>query len=472
MEQQIQKKSTFHFLFSRDAQSTLEVIIALTILTTALTSAALVVMSSQSLSVDSQESSVALRLAQQNLESVTASSKDNFATLSTSSSTQGEFTKTITVATTSDVNTKLVTSQVTWRTDPFRTQKVELTTLVTNWYAYQARGGNLGGSGPTGNWKNPKNDGNADIEDGGYTTGIDAVSSTVYITENHAGAANFFIFSATDPLNISLLSAIDTGAGLNSIYYAPLSNLAYVAANSTSSQLKIINVSNPSSPTVKKSFQLSGVSGSGAIGKSIFYNNSKVFVGTKTATGPEFHVVDVTSSTNPVDLGSYKVGADINSIFVSGNTAYLATSDSSAELRILDVSNPASITSLATYNATGTEAGLSIYGVGTTIYLGRASAGDNEFLIFDVSTPSSPQLLGSASIGGKVNGITARNGLAFLGTENSSKKIQIWDVSSPASSSLWSYLNPSQTPSAVHYENNYVYVVAKNGDALTIVTSQ
>ena len=63
--------------------------------------------------------------------------------------------------------------------------------------------------------------------------------------------------------------------------------------------------------------------------------------GTKTATGPEFHIVNVATSSSPQEVGSKEIGADVNSIFVAGNTAYLATSDPNEELKIFDVSDPA-----------------------------------------------------------------------------------------------------------------------------------
>ncbi len=116
---------------SRNGQATLEVIIALTILTIALTSAVLVVFSGQSVSIDAQESNLALRLAQRNLESMVASSTDYFSTLVSSTSTQGEFTKNI-IVTSVNSTTKQVVSRVSWKTDLQRTQNVELTTLVTD----------------------------------------------------------------------------------------------------------------------------------------------------------------------------------------------------------------------------------------------------------------------------------------------------------------------------------------------------
>src|SRR5207247_1229134 len=145
-----------------------------------------------------------------------------------------------------------------------------------------------------------------------------------------------------------------------------------------SRQLEIIDVSSSTNPFVVSSTTLPGVSGLGAVGNSIIYYNGKVYIGTKSATGPEFHVMDVSSTSSPSELGSFEVGADINAISLSVNTAYLATASDTAELLVLDVSNQSSIKKLGTFDASVSYDGESLSLDGTALYLVRQTGGGDE----------------------------------------------------------------------------------------------
>ncbi|OGY99487.1 MAG: hypothetical protein A2945_01355 [Candidatus Liptonbacteria bacterium RIFCSPLOWO2_01_FULL_52_25] len=456
-------------------QTTLEVIIALTLLTIALTSAALVVTSGQSLSVDSQESSQALRLAQRNIESMVSSAKQDFLTLASSTSVEGEFTKTI-IVTDIDDETKQVVSRVSWSTDPLRTQTVELTTLVTNWQFAESSGGDTGGGGLVGDWSNPRTLGSVDLGAGISGTDLDVVGKIVYMTGEASSAAkkDFFVIDATDGENPVIIGSINTtNQGLLALDVA--GNYAY-AANNTSAddeQLQVIDISSSTNPVVVAEYTLPG---NGEKGISIFYYNQRVYIGTEKDSGPEFFVVDVSTPTSPVSLGSKEIGDDVSAIRVNGNLAYIAT-PSDNELTILNVADPASITVASEYNVTGScEDGLSEYLVGTKLYFGREDDCGHEdhhkFFILNVSNASSVSSFGSTNIGADVNDLTVRDTLAFLATSDSNKEFQVWNISNPASPSEIASFNFPQVGTAIDYEDNLVYVAVRSNDALRIITSQ
>lgn len=450
-------------------QSAIEILIAITILTAALSAAVSVIFGGQSISLDAQESVRAITLARQNLESTTAAAY-NFDYLASSTTAYGEFTRQIIVATTSDPNTKQVTSRVSWSTDPQRTEKVELVTEVTNWRAVQASGGDSGGGGTTGNWKNPATLGSIDLGAGEAATGLDVINKIVYMTATASDPkkADFFIIDATNGSSPAILSGLDTGPGLNAV--DAISGYAFVANNSTTAQLQVIDVSDLRNPKLLASFTLPGVTGDGAIGNALFYANKKIYMGTEKATGPEFHIIDVSNPANPISLGSKDIGMEVNSIYVKGNLAYVAVHDD-PRLRIYDVSNPANIIQAGSFSSGSQEAdGLWI--AGNTAYLGHEQGKKPEVFILDITSSTSVQNLGSFDVGGDVNGIRVSGRLAFLATSNSNAEFQVWDVSSPASSSLGSSFNFPQIASGIDYEDNLVYVSVRSNDALRIITSQ
>jgi hypothetical protein len=458
-------------------QSTLEILIALTIITVSISAVILVSFSNQSVSVDSQYHNQALYLAKKNLEEARAQSRQNFNSLVSTSSTEGVYLKEI-IVDNLDVYKKKITSRISWQSDLLKPQKVELLTILTDWKSAMPPDPNdSGGSGISGDWRNPKTLGSVDLGPGNSATDLDVVNKIVYLTAEASAAAkpDFFIIDATDGQNPRVVSSLNTGNALNAVDAS--GNYAYVANRDTNAQLQIINVSNLASPIVVSSLKLSGVSGSGAVGQSVFYSNSKVYIGTQKATGPEFHVIDVSNPSSPTDLGSFEVNGAINMIYVKNNIAYIAFAGDNYELKILDVSDPANIREFYKYNAPGdSEKGKSVFVVGSKLYLGRTLGGNHsdhhEFHILDVSSSTSPVNLGSKDLAADLNDLRIRNDLAFLATADANKEFQVWDISNPSNISLWSSFNFPQVATGIDYEDNLVYVAVRSNDALRIITSQ
>jgi hypothetical protein len=457
-------------------QSTLEVLIGLVIMVISVAAAIAIFFGGQSLNIDSELSGRAIYLARQELELAREAARQNFNSLASSSSTQDEFLKE-TVVEDIDANTKKVTSRVSWSTDPLRRQKIELVSYVTRWRDIISLPdpGDSGGGGISGNWRNPRTLGSIDLGPGNAGTDLDVVNKIVYMTAvaSSVSKPDFFIIDATNGLNPVIVSRIDTGPGLNAVDATV--NYAYVANNDPNAQLQVINISNIRSPYLVASFKLPGTSGNGAVGNSIFYANSKVYIGTKNANGPEFHIVDVSNPLNPIALGSKEINADVNAIYVNGSYAYLAVS-SSDELKILDVRNPQAIVQIGNFFAPGdSEDGKSLYLVGNKLYLGRLRGGNHadhhEFHIVDVSNASSTQNLGSKDLAANLNDLTVRDNLAFFATDDSNEEFQVWDISNPANIAFWSSFNFPQVATGIDYEDNLVYVSVRSNDALRIITS-
>lgn len=457
-------------LADKGGQSILEIVIAMAILIISISAAVLVLFGGQSLSVDTQLSQEALNLARQSLEQARASAQQNFSGLTSGSSTVNEFTVERIVQTV-DTVTKKVTGRVSWKTDA-KNQKIELVTLVTDWRnVAQQDPGDPGGGGLTGNWCAPQTLGSVDLGPGNSATDLDVKNKIVYMTSeaSASGKPDFWIVDATNGASPVILSSINTGPGLLTIDVS--GNYAYAGNNGTAGQLQVIDITNPSNPILIASSTLPGVSGAGAVGNAIFYVNSKVYIATKNASGPEFHIYNVTIPSAPVHLGSRELGNDINDIFVSGNYAYLANTHSN-EIRTWDVSDPANITEVSSYDPAGAAGGKSVYVLNNRAYLGRlTSAAGNELHVIDVTSPSALLNLGSKEINSDVNDIVARDFLAFLAASDPNQEFQVWNISDPANITLCSVFNFPQNGTGIDFEDNLIYVSVRSNDALRIITS-
>lgn len=183
---------------------------------------------------------------------------------------------------------------------------------------------------------------------------------------------------------------------------------------------------------------------------------------------PELYILDISMPQSPVLVGSLNIAADVNAVFVVGNTAYLATTKSGKQLDIVDVTNKAAPVERGGYN-TGRQA-LAVYAQGTTVYVGTANnpdAGGREFFILDASTPAAPTLLGSYEVGADVNDLVVNSTTAFLATSHASKELCLLNVSTPSAITPGrTYDAPGSAPArGVVYTSGKTYLVTDNNNS-------
>jgi prepilin-type N-terminal cleavage/methylation domain-containing protein len=310
-------------------------------------------------------------------------------------------------------------------------------------------------------------------------------------------AKEFYIFDIKNPTNPAYLGGLAMSAvgGINAVSVATssTSNYAYVATNASSgvNQLQIINISNPNAPSVVSTYPLVSGSGMGqGVGTSMFYQDGYVYEGLTTgAGGPEFNVIDVSNSLSPQWKGGYTIGTTVHTIVVKDGYAYLSTNDTSRELVILNVTNPASPTLVGTYNATPDVInfgyGRALYTVGDTLYMGRSYiANAPEFLILN-TTNATPVLRTTKDVGPNssnpfsLNGIVARDSLVYLllGSGTNGGSLQIINATSTATVATVSFPNGTTGVggTALDCEGNYLYAASVDSVSrgyLTTVTGQ
>lgn len=486
--------------------SLIEITIAIAVLTLSISAVIMLVFANQDLKIDSLTNNEAIAKAEELIEKARADSRNDFSSVNSIAAAQDDiYTKKVDVTypDPSDLFTKLVTSTVSWPASASRPLEIKLSTLITD--PQSALGGDTCNptiSNPDA-WKNPQLLGYADFSSSEGATDVDVLGKKAYVTSNPsaAGQEDFYIFNVSDPTQKPLPdfgpnSKLDTGPGLAAVHVA--GKYAYAANMSRTAQLQIIDINDPANPFLAKSFKLTNVTGSGAqaLGKSIFYANKKVYLGlTKTATGPEFNVIDVTDflnnpANNPVLIGSWAAGTTVNAITVKNNIAYLATPWPSSNpptqenLSILNVSNPGSgINRINTFSAPdpSTMSGESVYVSkdNKTLYLGRGGlngAHNPDFFILNVDDPGATPLpvLNSKYIptasNVAVNAITIRDHLAFLWTSDTNKEFQVWDLNDLGSSSPYGWLNTAQSGTGgLDCDGNILYTAQKSNRALQAI---
>lgn len=185
---------------------------------------------------------------------------------------------------------------------------------------------------------------------------------------------------------------------------------------------------------------------------------------TSGKTNDSFFAFDISRATAPRYLGSIDTNpASIDgasAVVAAGTYAYLANahaadfkscksgSASCAQLQIINVANPASLSAPINYElptstapfvtgSSGQAVGKSIAYSHGLLYVGLAKTGTGpEFNIIDASNPASPKWLGGYAVGAGVAAISVRGSYAYLATDRKANELLVLDVANPASPSL------------------------------------
>jgi len=468
--------------------SIIEILIALAILTLTISAVIIVLFGNQSLAVDTQTNVEALAKAQSQLEEARAlAATDFFEVEDLPAAPDDIYQKKLEVKDRSECQKEAI-STVSWQQGE-RDLEVSLSTLFSDLGIALAMGGDCD-STPPGDWDNPYSA--VSVGFGGQgATDIDAEDSRIYITSDPSppGGEDLFIYDF-NPATLTLTerSKENVGAGLLALDVAD--GYAYAVNDGNTSQLFVIDVTDPSDPgtPITRTLPLAPT----AVGRSIYYYDHFVYIGTQYLACPpactpqqnnELHIYDVTNPLDPIWRGSEKVNHNINDIVVRDGYAYLATSNDSGEVMLYDVSDPTNPNPAGVFNAGGVKDATALYLLGNRLYVGRAdvtSAGEYDFYILDVSDPTTnPTALGWKHLGmhnnSVVQGIVVKNSLAFLALDDSTVSFRILDVGDPdniTDHTLCSTVNTSENSSAIDMDNDHVFTANRSNDELRVIRDQ
>jgi hypothetical protein len=306
-----------------------------------------------------------------------------------------------------------VTATVSWPDQYNRGLNVQLSALITNFE--NANGGDTCDSILSGDWAHPVTT-NLFVGDtnSNASLSVDAYKQKLYAVISDANATNtptIFVYSLADPKNPTLITSLDNAdikAGINDIHATDGYLYAANATGSGSGQMQIFDISGSVPIQVGYDFKVDGATG---IGNSIFYKDGYVYLGLTADSGPEFHIIDVHSPSNPFEVGCWpqtgRLGNDINAIYVKGKHVYLATSNTK-ELIVLDISNPTLPLQVDSFDAPSGN-GKSLYLVGDILYLGKTVSSGSELYILNNPEFSSISASSSLEISTSVNGLLVRD---------------------------------------------------------------
>lgn len=205
------------------------------------------------------------------------------------------------------------------------------------------------------------------------------------------GVYVFDIRNPTSPLRISSSFSLSTSA----YDVAVLGSVLYVATSDSNQEIRAYNIAVPGSLSSANLIGTYNIQGSGRA-RSLAVAGNTLYVGTAASTGigdDEFYAFRVTPQGGIVLLDALEDSLHtFTRIFVTGTTAYLASSMDTSELRVIDVERGSNLTVLGGYNLSDrTSDAYAIAVSGTSALLGTAKgAGIQEVVLFDLETSILP----------------------------------------------------------------------------------
>ncbi|MBP9748213.1 MAG: hypothetical protein KBD17_01135 [Candidatus Pacebacteria bacterium] len=479
-EQLIGKKNIR--LTAQTGMSTLEVLIAFTIITLCVGAVILLNFGNQSIATSLQTGGESISQTQETLESARATSIENYnqvqdcddTTAKPCSDTADSFySRKLTISSATQCAKNIKSSTSFYLNHQILT--TDFITKLTDTVTALALGGDCSGVSPSGDWSNPEKLNSIDtLPTDLKSTGLDVKNKIVYISTDPSLATDpdFFIFDASNTSETSppvLTASINTGPGLSSVDVA--GSYAYVANDSKNGQLQIIDVSDADNPILITTMNVvPGGTDINTVGAKVFYHNKKIYLGLKKNIYAEFYVINVENPLNPSLQGGYELNSSVNSISVSGDYAYIANPNAE-EVTIVDINENSSkfMQRVGGFDAPGGSGnGKSIRIIGNKLYLGR-TVGNIEFYILDITDPKNPSILGSNNINSSVKDLVVAGDYAYLATSESGSEFQILDISDNSNPILIGKYNYSSGSTGVDYEDNLIYVSNENEDALIII---
>lgn len=294
---------------------------------------------------------------------------------------------------------------------------------------------------------------------GGYNTAGTQDSLDVAVVGNYAyfcDGAVFTILNITNPTTPTFVGTFTASATVRHIYVE--GNYAYLSTINNNAELTIVDISDPALPVQASIVNL--VDTSDAL--STFVVGGFAYVGraVDTTTGTnEMYIINVSNPASPSVLGSINLTGSVNNIKVSGNYAFLATTIDAQELVVVNVTNKNAPTISTSYNAPGT-ADINDLGIlGTVLFLASVNnTSGAEVYAMNIATPTAPTLLGTYEVGGTVSGISPITGYLFLSTAITSRQLIILNSANASNLLLTANLNLGATANDVKANSTHAYV--------------
>lgn len=280
------------------------------------------------------------------------------------------------------------------------------------------------------------------------SAGIDSHLNTIAVA-NGIAAVNgnrLHFVDVSNPANPVYLTRF--GSSLDTVIFG---NYAYIASDITG--LRILNISNPSTPSLIGTYDTTGNA------RAVDLDSHYAYVADNLSC---LQIIDISNPNNPLRVGGYDTGGNACGVDVVGSYAYVA--DGGGGLQIIDIHNPGTPTQVGHYSLPNcsfcdvTVSGKYAYVIDD--YL-------NLFQVIDVSVPATPTLIGTGYTAySRPRGIAISGNYAYV-SAGYYGGVMVYNITRPTDPGLVAqYRNYLANDIAI--SSGFVYAAGYNGSLIIL----
>ncbi len=279
-----------------------------------------------------------------------------------------------------------------------------------------------------------------------FTTGNPAYD--VATEGQYAYTASYGKFDTWDvtrpsaPVKLGTLS-ISTG-----IVYVKVSGKYAFVVNGTTSQLYIINISNPASPSLTATVGTSVTVGTLTQLNTVAIQGRYMYLGASTVSNNYVLVYDISNPATPQYVANVIETQGVDSIAIQGT--YLYATIAATGLQIVDISNPAAPVNKGSLSSSSTN---TVIVQGRYAYLSLGTT----LQAVNVSDPTAPVSAGTVTLDSSESNMVMQGKYIYVAI-STSHELQVVNVSNPASMSITGTIATGTEVRSVALAGNYAYV--------------
>lgn len=273
-----------------------------------------------------------------------------------------------------------------------------------------------------------------------------AVSNGIAAVQSGTGLQ---FVDVSDPLSPVKLSTFGTASDVEIA-----GSFAYVANGSAG--LQILNISNPSAPSLAGSYDTTGTA------RAVHVVGNYAYVADGLSG---LQIINISNPAAPVRVGGYNTSGDAWGLDVANG--YASVADASGGLQIIDVRNPATPSLAGNYSVS--NCGFNDVAVsGGYAYV--ADSYQHMLYVVNMSAPSAPILVGTGHIATSTGPqkVTISGSYAYVGAGYGG--LMVYDITTPASTGLVA-LYPAYDANDIAVSNGYIYVADYSGKLIILAPS-
>lgn len=291
---------------------------------------------------------------------------------------------------------------------------------------------------------------------------------------------------AAQPISVDLVATIPGPADRVRVS----GTYAYVSTDAT---LRVIDISEPSTPKPRGTLQLPAAATAVAVFGSMVYATMGLrglaIVDVKNADAPSVvglyktagealrlaadgtrvvltdrmagaDVIDVTNAAKPISLGAHYTDGYTRDVAILGSVAYVI--DSTNDFATVDLSHGGEPRALATQSGSITSTLVTV----SSPQAGQRFAyvaGDGSLQVFDVTEASAPRRLAVTTISNRTTALVVKDDVGYLAVGE--EGIQMLDLSNPASPALVGSYGTSGAPRDIDVSGDLIFAAVSGGRA-------